>query len=294
MMVRDQALRLERRHDRAPQCLGEGDHSLHVEAGAVTHDDGRSLRRLEELQRLVHRLGWRGDRASRQTTLRTPCLRPGVDGQRLHVVGEDEVRDTTIQDGGLAGQVGQFGVFAGREDGLGPLSDLAVRGHEVDFLEGPRSQNLAVDLAGEREDRRAVDVRIPKAGEQVGGARTRNGEAGGRSAGQLAVRAGGERRCSFVADAIVAEGAGGLLSPHRIGQAQVGVSDHSPYMADSPVDHRLDDHVGDRAWAGGLLGEPDVDTVLAHLDRIGRDAVVIPSGRFARSGVEVPAVPGAP
>ncbi len=51
--------------------------------------------------------------------------------------------------------------------GLRPLRHAPERRAEVDLLERTRSEHLGVDLTGQRQDRRAVDVGVPQAGEQL-------------------------------------------------------------------------------------------------------------------------------
>ncbi len=70
-----------------------------------------------------------------------------------------------------------------------------------------------VDLPGQREHRRAVDVCVPQPGEQVRRSRSGDRQARRRTAGQLAVRGGGERGGALVSDPDVGELARQLRGP---------------------------------------------------------------------------------
>ena len=87
---------------------------------------------------------------------------PSGAGQRLHLVGEDQVRDVALEHRVLERERHQLGVAALGEDGLPPRGDAAEGRAQVDLLEGARAEHLEVDLAGEREDRRAVDLARPR------------------------------------------------------------------------------------------------------------------------------------
>ena len=130
---------------------------------------------------------------------------------------------------------------------------------QVDLLERARAEHLGVDLAGQREHRRAVDLRVPQPGEQVGGARAGDRQARGGPAGELAVGGGGEGRGALVADADVGQLAGLLLAPQRVGEPEVGVADHAEDVLDAPVDHRLGHQVGDGARRAASSGDADAD-----------------------------------
>ena len=81
--------------------------------------------------------------------------------------------DVAAQQGVLAGQRHQLGMVALGQHGLAPGRHRRERGGQVDLLEGPRAQDLDVDLAGEGEHRRAVDLGVPQPGHEVGRARVR-------------------------------------------------------------------------------------------------------------------------
>ncbi len=92
-------------------------------------------------------------------------------------------------------------------------------------------------------------------------------------------------------DPVVLEATLGLLDAKRVREAEVGMPDHAPNVLDAPVDHRLNHEVGDRFLGRGFRQKSDVDPVVPHLDRKGRDSVVETAGRLPRGGVEVPPVP---
>lgn len=119
---------------------------------------------------------------------------PRVFGRRecLHLVGEDQVRRALLEDRVLAGERHQLGVLGGLEDGLGPARDPAERGAQVDLLKRARAEHLRVDLAGEREHGRAIDICVPQPGEEIGGARPGDRQTRCRPTRELAVRGGRE------------------------------------------------------------------------------------------------------
>jgi hypothetical protein len=124
-------------------------------------------------------------RLSRMTPcLRSPAARPpsASSGAAASApVGEDQVRDVAPQQRVLAREVHQLDRVGVVQHRLAPARDRAERADQVDLLERAGAEHLGVDLAGEREHRRAVDLRVPQAGEQVGGARAGDRQArGGR------------------------------------------------------------------------------------------------------------------
>ena len=165
--------------------------------------------------------------------------------QRLHLVGEDQVRDVAAQQRVLAREVHQLDRVGVVQHRLAPRGDRAERARQVDLLERARAEHLRVDLAGQREHRRAVDLRVPQPGEQVRGAGAGDRQARRGAAGELAVGGRRERRGALVADADVGQPPGLLLAAQRVGEAEVGVPDHPEDVLDAPVDHRLGHHVGD-------------------------------------------------
>ena len=152
--------------------------------------------------------------------------------------------------------------------------DVAERALQVDLLEGALAEHLAVDLAGQREHRRAVHARVPQAGQQVGRARAGDRQARGRAAGELAVGGRGEGGGALVADADEAKlavllGAG---AARRRGRGcewptipKTSVIPHATSVA--PSRRRPS------ARARCRCGTPTQIAIIADLDREARDAV---------------------
>src|SRR6185437_12121315 len=142
-------------------------------------------------------------------------------------------------------------------DGGGPGGDVPEDGGQVEVLERAPAEHLGGHLAGDRDDRGLVELGVVQAGEQVGRTGAGDGEAGGRAAGQLAVGAGGERGRAFVADADVGELAAFLGAAHGLGEAEVGVPDHTEHVRHPVRDEGLDENVGGRARMRYERGDPD-------------------------------------
>ena len=70
-------------------------------------------------------------------------------------------------------------------------------------------------------------------------------------------------------DAIIVELAGFGLDPHRIGKAEIGMTDHAEHAGHAPIYHSLDHHIGDGTRALWCGWQADIDAILAHLDRKG-------------------------
>ena len=158
----------------------------------------------EQLDRRSQRLARRGDLLGRDTAL-------GPDGcfvagrERLDLVGKDQVGDVAAQDRVLRRQARQLGVAAGREHRLAEGGHRAVGRVQVDLLEGAGAQHLRVDLSGQGDHRRAVDLRVPEARQQVRRSGAGDRQARRRPARELAVGRGGERGGALVADADIAQ-----------------------------------------------------------------------------------------
>ena len=100
--------------------------------------------------------------------------RRGVAGrQHLHLVGQHEVRDAALHERVLAREAHQLAVVGVALHGLRVERDVGERGGEVEILERAAPAHLRRHLARDREHRRAVDLGVVEAGEQVGGARAR-------------------------------------------------------------------------------------------------------------------------
>ena len=203
-------------------------------------------------------------------------------GQLLDVVGEHEVGDVALHDGVLHREGGELGRVRRRQDRLAPLGHGVEGLLERQLLEGARSDDLGLHLSGEREDRDAVDLGVPQAGEQVGGAGAGDGEAGGRVAGELGVAGRGEGGRALVADPDVGEAAVGLGLAQRVGHPEVGVADHAEDGLEPPVAEHVDDlvHQAGRRLVGGHL---DLDRGVVAVDgahRVRRRRVAEPGRRL--------------
>jgi hypothetical protein len=148
-------------------------------------------------------------------------------------------------------------------------------------------------LSGDGDDGRAVQFGVIETGEQIGGAGTGDRKARGRPAGQLAVRARGERRRALVADADVGDLAALLCTTQRIGEAEVGVTHHPEHVRDAECHEGLDQDVADGADLRRHIGQLDENAVSAFLDRVARHSVAESGGRQTRDRVVVIAVPRA-
>nr|WP_228521576.1 hypothetical protein [Nocardioides islandensis] len=209
------------------------------------------------------------------------------------LVGEDEVGDAAPVDGVLHRQRGQLGGVAARRDGRVPDRHVAEHGLQVDVLERPAAQHARRDLPGERQHRRAVQLGVVQAGQQVRRAGSGDREAGRRAAGELAVGAGGEGRRALVPDPDVPQLAALLGPAHRVGDAQVRVADHAEDGVHPVRDQGLDDRVADGAAASVVGGQRDVRAVLALLRVVRRDRVREALRRLAGARVVVVPVPRA-
>ena len=245
----------------------------------------------EQLQGALERFLGRRDLERRDPALGAAGRQPLGRRQGLDLVGEDQVGDVAPQQRVLAGEIHQLDGLGVVEHGLAEGGDRPERPGQVDLLERARAEHLGVHLAGERQDRRSVDLRVPQAREQVGGARTGDREACRRPSGELAVGRRGERGRALVADADVGEPAGLLLAAQRVGEPEVGVADHPEHVLHPPVHHRLRHQVGDgRDVPLGL--DPDEHLAVADLERVG-DRLVVVAGGLAVERAVVVAVPGA-
>lgn len=289
--VRNQALRFEGGQNGRVEALSQRDDSIHREARSVPYDNDRAFRRLEQIDGVAEGSLRGCDCLFGKAALRSSGLCV-PDREHLNLVREDQVRDAAIEDRTLAGEIDQLRMFAGVEDGLAPLGDLAEGGREIDFLKGAGAEYLGVDLAGERQHGCSVDVGVPESGQEVGRAGTCDGEASRRSSGELPVCRGRKRGCALVANAVVGKVPGLGLAPQSVRQAEVRMTHHAPDVPDAPGDHSLDHDVRDRSHVHLLLIKPHVDAVVSDLDRE-RTHTIIETGSLAGQGIEVPAVPRA-
>ncbi len=276
---------------RRTEPFGQRDHLGPGRPGAVPDDDHRTLRRAQ---------GGGGRVQGRVVRTDPPAADPAgrrrsddVTRLHLHLVGEDQVRHSTPVHRVLDGEGGQLRGVATGGDGRVPDRHVAEHRLEVDVLEGAAAEHARRDLPRQGQHGRAVELGVVQAGEQVRRARTGDGEARGRAAGELPVGTGRERRGALVADADVPQLATLLGPAHRVGEAEVGVADHAEHGVDTVGHQGLDDRVADGP-ATRLVGrQPDVHAVLALLDAVRRhrvrEAFRWPSG----PGVVVVAVPRA-
>ncbi len=70
--------------------------------------------------------------------------------------------DIILDQGGLAGERHQLGMKRGMKNRLREPRDGLEGRREIDLLEGAGPQDLDVDLPGQRENRRTVDLGVPK------------------------------------------------------------------------------------------------------------------------------------
>ena len=292
VVVGDEALRLERRDDRRVDVLGERDDGVAERPCAVPADDRRSLGLAQELDRPGELVRGRQDRGARDAPGSRPCGRLVEAVELLHLVREDQVGDVAVDDRVLHRERRELARVRRREHGLAPLGDRRERLAQRDLLEGAWSEDLGLHLSGQREDRRAVDLRVPQTGQQVRRTRPRDREASGRATRELRVAARGERPGALVADADVAEPPIDLRAPERISHAEVRVADHAEHGVDAPLAEHVDDLVHQRD-ARLDHGQLDVDAVLALVDGVGRRGVAVSRRWRAAPGVVLVAVPGA-
>ena len=125
----------------------------------------------------------------------------GVERARHHVLGELEV--------GRAGLLGlrdlerlanHLGHDLRAGDARVPLDDRAQDPEQVDVLVGLLVHPLEVGLAGQRDERRAIQERVGDCRDEVGGARAERPEADAGPAGEAADRVGHVGAALLVAD----------------------------------------------------------------------------------------------
>ena len=203
------------------------------------------------------------------------------------------MRDPALQERVLAREGHELRVIGALVHGAREHRHVGERRVQVDILEGAPTDHLRRHLTREREHGRAVDLRVVETCEQVGGTRARDREAGRELAGELPVGRRRERGRTLVPDTDERELTARLRLAHRVGETEVRVTDHPEHVGDTPRDHRLDHHVGDGARAWQLGGQPDVDAVVARLDRIRLGRVAKSRRRLPVDRVVVVAVPRA-
>ncbi len=293
MIVRDQALAFERRQNGSVEPFGQLDDPGHREAGAGSHDNHGSARTIQCLDCSPERLLRRRYRVRGHPSFRTAGTFTCRSLQCLNLIGEDEVGHTSVQNRTLDRQIDQLGVLAGVQHGLAPLSHLPVCRLKIDLLEGTGTQDLGVDLAGQGQGGRPIDVGVPESRQQVSGTRAGDRQTRCGPTRQFSVGGTGERRNPLMANAVVGHLALLLLDAQSVGEPQIRVTDHSKHGRYAPVDHGFSHQVRDGPHMSLFFFEAHIDPVCTHLDRKGSNPVVIPPGRPTRKRVEVPSMPGA-
>ena len=185
---------------------------------AVADDDHRAPRCAQQLAGLRHRARRRRDAQVGACGPRARHRRSSGAGSVWTSSGKIRCATSRSQQRVLDAQRGELGVAALGQHGLRPARDRRERRREVDVLKRAGAEHLHVHLAGQREHRRAVDLRVPEAGDEVRRAGPGDRQARRRPAGELAERRRGERRGALVADADVRQVAG--LTWRRIASAR--------------------------------------------------------------------------
>src|SRR4029077_12834896 len=140
---------------------------------SVASEDDRTFRLLDELERTLD------DRLLRLRIRGTPDLEGlHVDGLAGDVLGKLDVRGPrfleTREAEGLAYDLGRRLADA---DPRAPFRDRAKHADDVDVLMRFLVRALQTDLPGDRDERRAIDVRVGNPSDEVGRARAKRGEA---------------------------------------------------------------------------------------------------------------------
>src|SRR5256885_333376 len=190
------------------------------------HDDRRSPR-----------LG----RVSFDVLLRTLVL---VEFLVLQIDGTTDVRDAAGRERGAARRVDERACVPGAEDLLVVGGDVLEERQQIDFLLVPHAHEVVVGLPGDGEHRRAIELRVVEAVEQVNGSRAGGGETNAELARVLRVARRHERRRFLVAnlnerDALLPD----AKRFHDAVDAVARKAEHNPH---SPVDQSINEHVGSR------------------------------------------------
>ena len=292
MIIRNLALRLERRQDRRINDFRQRDHGIHALAGTVTGDDGRSPRLADALDDLLD------DNFVRVNHLRTEApfraRGPGtlIDGNVLHLVRKDQVCDISLHCRILQCQCHELCVPAVGQHCLAERRHRRKGVGQVDFLKGSRAKDLGIDLPGQGQQGSPVDPCVPQAGHEVGRSRTCDRHTGSRHTAELGIARAGKRGCPLVTNTDIGQVALLLLDTNGISETEIGVTDHAKDAPDAPVDHGLHHEVGNSPSLLPLFPHLHVDAVVTLLDGINRYAIVVGTRRLASQGMKVPAVPG--
>ena len=278
MIVRDLPFRLEGGQHRRLEFVRQLQDVLHGFQGTVPDDDDRPFGVLQALQRV----GQAVDRRQHATVAEPAVRRSGlcllIDGQRLHLVREDQVRHVALDDRGLARQIHQLDRIRVTQNSLAESRHRRIGAGQVDLLERTGPKHLGVHLPGQRQNRRAVDLGVPKPGQHIGRTRSRDAHTGRWPSRQLGVTGRGKGRRPFMTNANVLQPAILLLQAQGVAQAEIGMPDHAEHMGHTPIDHGLGHHVAERRSVARRFPHRDIDAVIAPLDRVGLDPIVMRAG----------------
>ena len=197
-----------------------------------------------------------------------------------------------LHDRALARERHQLGMFRRMQHRLAEARHGCESRMQVDLLERARPKHLHIHLAGQGQQGRTIDLRIPQPGHQVSGSRAGDGQAGRRFAGQLGIAGTREGGRPFVANAVVVETPLRLLQAQRVGEAEIGMAHHAEHAGDAPVRHGFGHQVRDGGLPGRVGLQADVNAVLTDVNRKQALPAVFVAAR-GQTGlrVKVPAVP---
>ena len=104
-------------------------------SGAVPDDEHRTLRLCDCIHGIGQRRCWWGDASIGDPSV--GATGRGLGRDRLHLIGQYEMRNTTSDDDVLARHRHQLGVVGPGLDGLAVAGDIGERPIEVEVLERP-------------------------------------------------------------------------------------------------------------------------------------------------------------
>ena len=235
--------------DRCPELLGQREDLGTCVAGAFTAVDDDLLGLRDQLDGPLQGVLRRArDGAVGEDRVPEHLV---VDLLGGHVAGQDHHPDAALEDRRLQGELGDAWHLAGRGDGRAVVGAPGEDLLGVGLLEVAASDLGAGDVGGDREDGRCVALAVVQPVEQVHAAGSRRAEHGGRPAGDLGVRPGGEGAGLLVAhvhelDVAVVPAQG---VDDRVGR----VADDAVDLADSDLDHLVDQDLRHRLGHALLL-----------------------------------------
>ncbi len=215
-----------------------------------------------------------------------------VAGEVLDLIGQHQVRHPPSVDRVLHRQRCQLGVVRCAVRGRLPIRHVGERRLQIQVLEGATTELVRRHLTRDRQRGSSVDLGVVQPGEQVGGARSGDGETGGRPARQLAEGRSGERGSTLVADPHVGDVAAQFGLSECIGKPQIRVTHHPEHVGHTPGDEGLHHDIGGAAGFLGTRGQPNEHPVAPDLGGETRGRIGEPLGGFAGEWVVVVAVPG--